>query len=139
MAQCIPDAEIIHISSHLLIDACGSPGILCTPNASCDASLLLNADASVEDDTETEKDKKKKEDAAHQTEVLLRSRSILTAAEISRMRLSASVVVLSFAHSSIVNPLSADEALENQRRLEKIVNAFLDAGAKSVVVSLYPG
>ena len=138
MAQCIPDADIIHVSSHLLTDTSGSSGILLTPNTSCDSTLLLEVDAVKENDAKTETGEKNNEVVANQADALLRSRSILTAAEISLMRLSASVVVLSFGHSSVVNPHSAEETLENQQHLKKIVDAFLTAGAKSVVFSIYP-
>ena len=151
VAQCLPEAEIIHISSHLMVDSSGSPGILLTPNASSDSALLLNseapqsakegvsADFAVEGaDADESQIKDQSADRSAQTESMLRSRAVLTAEEIAAMRLSASLVILSFGHSCLANTHSADKELENQRCLATIVDAFVAAGAKSVVVSMYP-
>ena len=148
MLRCLPEAEIIHFSSYLRTDASDAAGILLTPD-SPDASAALLGDASAIEKNggggENESQlKRQNQDAAvtsiaARSDALLRSRAILTSREICELRLSASVVVLSFGHSAFDGESpTTGEALERQRRLEEVVDAFLTAGAKSVVVSTFP-
>ena len=158
MLRCLPEAEIIHFSSHLRTDATDAAGILLTPD-SLEASAALLGDASAIEKNgggvgggggENESQlKRQNQDTAvtsiaadlpsARADALLRSRALLTSKEICELRLSASVVVLSFGHSAFDGESpTTGEALERQRRLEEVVDAFLTAGAKSVVVSTFP-
>ena len=162
MLRCLPEAEIIHFSSHLRTDASDAAGILLTPD-SPEASAALLGDASAIEKNggggggggvggggENESQlKRQNQDTAvtsiaadlpsARADALFCSRALLTSKEICELRLSASVVVLSFGHSAFDGESpTTGEALERQRRLEEVVDAFLTAGAKSVVVSTFP-
>ena len=122
----MPDAEVIHISSQLVVDASNQAGILLSPNSP--SALLLDV-------KEPQSNAESKPSAP--MEALLRARAVLTTAEISQLQLSASVVVLSFGHSAFALSHSAEQTLEMQKNLKSLVDAFLVAGAKSCVVSLF--
>ena len=123
----MPGAEVIHISSHLVVDAANQCGILLCPNSPSAPALLLDADDSQSSETKP----------STGLDALVRARALLTPAEISQLKLSAAVVVLSFGHSALGNPHSSDQTLKMQKNLKRLVDAFLVAGAKSVVVSLF--
>ena len=134
------------MSSHLLIDNAGIPGILLTPNSLSAPSVGTKTPSTTDggdDDDDDAKDEShlrgenEPDPTSFIDEASLRSRSIVTADEISRMRLSASVVVLSFGHSSVGNSQSAEEDLLLHKGLAAIVDAFVNAGAKSVLVSVF--
>ena len=132
------------MSSHLLIDNAGIPGILLTPNAlsapSVGTKTPSTTDREDDDDAKDEshsRGENEPDPTSSIDEASLRSRSIVTADEISRMRLSASLVVLSFGHSRVGDSQSAEEALQLHKGLAAIVDAFVNAGAQSVLVSVF--
>ncbi|XP_026314209.1 tetratricopeptide repeat protein 28 isoform X2 [Hyposmocoma kahamanoa] len=138
----LPQAECIHFATHICWK---TPAIVLSPGEVVDsqAKRLLNTSVgSGTADTSTENEEENTELPASNEELPPVSEFMLTASEITNLKITARLVVISCAPSSTALQGSSAEELEDVTTagegVSRLCRALLAAGAQAILLTLWP-